>query len=557
SGVFLYSRNLPKEGRQALRASLSNDSEIVDLQWDGYGLVTVHRIAQGGGLTLRVNGKVDASTGAEDMRTQAFLADLPMLHHPAPRKVLVVGLGAGVTAGAATRYDVERVDCVEISPAVASAARHFREVNHGCLENPRLRLRIGDGRQAVRYAREPYDVIICEPSNLWLSGMANLFTHDFFREASRALTDDGVFCQWIHAYRLGSEDFKAILRTFYDVFPGGSVWEILPGGDYLLLGTRRPVALPFDGFRARVEAVAARAPHLRDPFHPPLPGLMSHLVADAATVRAAAGPGDLLTDDRCRVEYTAPFSLYREDRASTLGWLDGVRGGTPESVLYAGATEEDRRPLGARRQSRRAIARAMAIYTAPPPAQTGPGHYDPRGPEALAAMKAAVEQFGEDGEGRRLLESRSLELMRDAGASHKAGHPEVAARYLSAVPSGVRVTLEARLLLGRLLLEARDVAGARRAYEEALSIDGRSYVATTGLASVAGGEGRLDEALRLWAAAAALRPDEAVPWLAQAQIHARTNRAADARAACDEAMKRGKGSPEVKEAVDQILQRTK
>jgi spermidine synthase len=81
-----------------------------------------------------------------------------------------------------------------------------------------VRLVIGDGRNAVQFAKEPYDVIVSQPSNLWISGMSNLFTREFFAMASQRLTPDGVFCQWVQAYRMPLDDFRSILRTFFEVF---------------------------------------------------------------------------------------------------------------------------------------------------------------------------------------------------------------------------------------------------------------------------------------------------------------------------------------------------
>src|SRR5262249_7539675 len=124
--------------------------------------VSVHR--EGNQLFLRVNGKTDAGTGG-DMQTQVMLGHLPLLVHPHPRRVLVIGLGGGITGGAVARHPVERLDIVEIEPAVVVASRFFTSENGAVLDDPRVRVIVTDARAHLLTEAERYDVIISEPSN--------------------------------------------------------------------------------------------------------------------------------------------------------------------------------------------------------------------------------------------------------------------------------------------------------------------------------------------------------------------------------------------------------
>ena len=144
---------------------------------DAHTLVTVHRI-DGGGKSLRVNGKSDASTLPDDMSSQVLIGQIPMVLHPDPKNVLVIGLGSGVTLAGVREYAHESIDCIEISEAVFKASAHFSEVHGKGLTGPGTRIIIGDGRAHVRYTDRLYDVITSEPSNLWVSGMATRFTGD-------------------------------------------------------------------------------------------------------------------------------------------------------------------------------------------------------------------------------------------------------------------------------------------------------------------------------------------------------------------------------------------
>jgi spermidine synthase len=157
-----------------------------------------------GDTSLSVDGKVDASDGG-DMLTQKLLAHIPLLLSDSPKNVAIIGLGSGVTAGAALAYPIEHLDVVEISPEVVQASRLFQRVNHNPLADKRTELIVGDGRNHLRYTRQQYDVIISEPSNPWMSGMASLFTREFFREARSKLTETGIDCQWFHGYNMSPE----------------------------------------------------------------------------------------------------------------------------------------------------------------------------------------------------------------------------------------------------------------------------------------------------------------------------------------------------------------
>src|SRR3990172_6669268 len=110
-------------------------------------------------LFLRINGKTDAGTGL-DMDTQLLSGHLPMLLHPKPENVLVVGLGSGITLGAVEQYgEVKTIEAVEIEKGVVEAASLFSEANHNIFEDKRLKMVVGDGRNYLLNSKKKYDVI--------------------------------------------------------------------------------------------------------------------------------------------------------------------------------------------------------------------------------------------------------------------------------------------------------------------------------------------------------------------------------------------------------------
>ncbi|MBI5061905.1 MAG: fused MFS/spermidine synthase, partial [Desulfatitalea sp.] len=164
------------------------------------------------------SGKMDASS-IGDMKTQTLLAHFPMLFARDPKNVMVLGLASGITAGEVLHYPIRQLDVVDINERVFEAARFFDPWNNGVLTDSRTRLIVQDGMAHLGLTETRYDVIISEPSNPWMAGMAALFTREFFASAKNALSEDGIYVQWFHCYQMDWEAFALIGRTFAELFP--------------------------------------------------------------------------------------------------------------------------------------------------------------------------------------------------------------------------------------------------------------------------------------------------------------------------------------------------
>ena len=148
---------------------------------------------------------------------------------------MVLGLASGITAGETLCYPIERLDILEISNQVVKADSFFKPWNSNVLSDPRTELIIQDGRAHLQLTNRKYDVIISEPSNSWMAGLATLFTRDFFELAKNRLNQDGIFAQFIYAYQMNWDSFSMVVRTFADVFPN-SILINTSAQDYLLIG---------------------------------------------------------------------------------------------------------------------------------------------------------------------------------------------------------------------------------------------------------------------------------------------------------------------------------
>lgn len=269
-------------------------------------------------ITLQSNGKPDASTG--DMSSQLLTAHLPLLLHPDPRNVMIVGLASGCTVGAAEQHpEVKQLDCVEIEPTMQEATQFFSASNHNCLADPRLRLHFDDARSYVLTTQEKFDVITAEPTNPWIAGVANLFSSEHFLRLRDHLKPGGLVCQWIPFYNLGPRDLSCVLRTFEEVFPGSDLWVFpdLPV-DGFLIGSTEPVRPDVAQFarRARAEKVASdiKESRLADEWD-----ILGGYFYPVSRLIMALPPSEPNTDDRPIVEFAAPLRLF------DLTWEESAR----------------------------------------------------------------------------------------------------------------------------------------------------------------------------------------------------------------------------------------
>jgi len=234
SAVYRYAPALAGKTRQQIYDYLSQGQGETLFYKEGI-TATIAVQQQNGGKVLKANGKPEASTTG-DMPTQILIGALPLLVRDKTDDVLLVGLGSGVTLGSIEQFPIKRVTCVELEPAIIEASRHFEDVNNKPLDDPRLRLISNDGRNFVYTTDEKFDVIVSEPSNPWLTGVANLFTLEYFKRGASRLKPGGLFSQWLQIYEMAPEDVRTLIATFRAAFPHVFLFRGAEG-DLMLLGS--------------------------------------------------------------------------------------------------------------------------------------------------------------------------------------------------------------------------------------------------------------------------------------------------------------------------------
>lgn len=293
----LYNKNLTQA-----EAAATTDTVFVE---DGLN-ATISVVRQEDYIGQRTNGKVDASN--RDIATQLMMGHLGAVFHPAPRRVLVIGFGSGMTVAAVARYpEIEQITVVEIEPAVYRAAAHLESLNKGVLRDPRVRAVVDDGRNFLLTTRDSYDLIISEPSNPWIAGVASLFTDEFYEAALKRLNPGGMFVQWVQGYSLYADDLRMTFGTFASHFPRVTLWRG-EAADFLLLGQTRAEQLTLDRMRKLWSNDA-----LRDDFEDlgmrKPEGVIAYFRLDDDDLRKMIGNAPHNTDDHTRLEYNAPRAL--------------------------------------------------------------------------------------------------------------------------------------------------------------------------------------------------------------------------------------------------------
>lgn len=425
-------------------------------------------------VLLKTNGKPDASS-TNDVATQLLLGHLGLLFGPPARSALVIGFASGMTVGSVARHpELEKIDVVEIEPAMVEASHYFDFLNGRPLEDPRVRVIYDDGRAYLSGTAEKYDLIISEPSNPWLTGVSNLFTKEFFRSARAALRPDGRLLQWVQLYGIDERALRSILAAMRGEFPYIYAFaHVAEWPDLLLLGMTRPLgARDLPRWNELPDAVRRDLSRVGDSSDA---DLWSTLRLVPEEVDRLYPPGDTVnTDDNLLVELSTPWlmnaptakahwSRFRGGGGGALPLLDDTIGpldadAVAELAFSYAALRKDM-PVAqrliavaeSRGKSPTAIAAALAVARRLDP--------DLAADAQIATLDTALER-SRDSFGAWLLRARVHWETDDADA----GLADVAeALRLRPGEPG------ARLLRARFLAQKGELEEAQREYETLLS----------------------------------------------------------------------------------------
>ncbi len=278
--------------------------------WEADGLESSVALSNGDGYAFIVNGKSDGHA-IGDGPTQVMSGMLGALLHPQPKRALVVGLGTGTTAGwLGSIASMERVDVIELEPAILRVAKDCHAVNREVLSNPKVHVALGDAREALLTSREKYDVIFSEPSNPYRSGISSLYTEEFYRATAERLNPHGLFLHWVQGYEVDPWCVATVVVTLKQVFPQVSIWRTM-GGDLIVVSQKDEAVVDIAQMRSRLqeEAYASAAKAVWRTAS--VEGILAHFVANPAFADAMVKYqlGVVNTDDQNALEFAYARSV--------------------------------------------------------------------------------------------------------------------------------------------------------------------------------------------------------------------------------------------------------
>ena len=360
----LLSRSIPAlpgilaaYGRYA--ATRVGQAEIIYMGEGWNATVAVSRLSNGV-LNYHNAGKVQASSEPQDMRLQRMLGHMTTLIPPQAKKVLVIGCGAGVTAGAVSVDPVvEHETIAEIEPLVPKVvSKYFGEHNFNVVDNPKVHVRIDDARHFVQTTHEKFDAVTSDPLDPWVKGAAMLYTREFFENVKAHLNPGGAVTLFVQLYESNTEAVKSEIATFFEVFPNGVVWGNTNNGagyDLVLLGQVEPTKIDVDAIQRKLQQpeYATMAQSLRDIGMNSAVDLFSTFAGRASDLAPWLQGAAINRDRNLRLQFLAGMglNLYESD-AIYSGMLayahrfpDELFGGSPDTLqrLRAGIAREQGR----------------------------------------------------------------------------------------------------------------------------------------------------------------------------------------------------------------------
>ena len=267
-----------------------------------------------GHKTLRVDNRFQmGGTGVADAEYRH--AHIPLLLHPAPHRALFLGLGTGITLGAAAWHTNVIADGVELLPEVIAMMPQFSPYNDAVRTNERVHVHVADARRFVQAATNAYDVIVGDLFHPARDGAGSLYTLEHFKSIRARLAPGGLFCQWLPLHQIDAEMFGVIARTFLVVFPDTQAWLLRFNVDapvVALLGRTSPITYSTNWLESRVESplLAERLQRLAlgDSLR-----LLGNLLAGPAELDSLTQGARINTDDNSAVLFGAPEFTYRDD----------------------------------------------------------------------------------------------------------------------------------------------------------------------------------------------------------------------------------------------------
>ncbi|MBL8608737.1 MAG: fused MFS/spermidine synthase, partial [Myxococcales bacterium] len=308
-GAGREDRVLPDISQRSIRAWQNERRATV--AWSVDGLESHVALSDVNAYAFVVNGKSDGNA-IDDAPTQILSGLIGAALHERPERALVIGLGTGSTAGWLGRVpSMQRVDVVELEPAILRVARDCAPINESVLDNPRVHVSLGDAREVLLTTSETYDLVVSEPSNPYRAGVSSMFTAEYYEAARARLRPRGLFVQWVQAYETDGATIRTALSTMRTAFGHVTVWRTMPG-DLLFVAGNEPLVIDAKALGAKLDADPYRFAMARIWRSRGVEGFLAHFLADRGLAdRARELSPRISTDDKNLLEFAFARTVGR------------------------------------------------------------------------------------------------------------------------------------------------------------------------------------------------------------------------------------------------------
>ena len=319
-----------------------------DFIYVGEGMTASVAVSQlsNGVLNYHNAGKVQASSEPQDMRLQRMLGHLTTLLPPHPGSVLVIGCGAGVTAGAVSIDPALGSETIaEIEPLVPKVvSKYFGAYNFNVVTNPKVHIEIDDARHFILTTKQKFDAVTSDPLDPWVKGAATLYTQEFFDVVKEHLNPGGVVTLFVQLYESSPEAVKSEIATFFKAFPNGVVFGNTNNGggyDLVLVGQNGPMHIDVDSIDQRLASpqYAQVAASLREIGFNSATDLFSTFAGNEPMLRPWLADAQINHDRNLRLQFLAGLGLNRYDQGPIYSQMlqyrrypDGLFVGSPEHL---------------------------------------------------------------------------------------------------------------------------------------------------------------------------------------------------------------------------------
>jgi spermidine synthase len=269
-----------------------------------------------GAIEIDVNGHVEATTEPYDMKLQRMVGHLPGILHPSAKSVLGIGFGAGVSAGAFTRYPaIEHITICEIEPVIPpTSTRFFGKYNYEVYKNPKTRVVFDDARHYLLTTTDKFDIIASDPLDVFAKGTAAIYSLEYFESVKRHLNPGGLFTLYVPLYESDVRTVKSELATFFEAFPHSTIWANTVNGqgyDMVFMGHLEAPTINLDEIQQRLNRpdYAPVAQSLYEIGVTSIVDLLSNYAGQNADLGAWSAGAEINRDIDLRLQYLGGWGI--------------------------------------------------------------------------------------------------------------------------------------------------------------------------------------------------------------------------------------------------------